>query len=243
MRMLRLGVGWSADRLSQEYRTCGAGELARTTIAKIERDIRSIKVGELDGVARIFGLTSDDLVDPDGPKVFLSYAEQDDSTGQGVAAWLGDHGFQLFSVGSTAADDPGSGPADARAIDAAQAFVALLSPSFLSSPRCQQELDLAVRRERQLLAADPATHFIYVLQVTAEANLDNSGLISHLLIDLPAGSDRSRDMALSKLGGSILSGARAPEGSGRSANSPPLPSQPGKPDSWRGTWARAECTE
>jgi hypothetical protein len=211
MRMLRLGVGWSAEKLSQEYRTGGAGELARTTIAKIERDMRPIKVGEVDGVARIFGLTSNDLLNLNGPKVFLSYAEHDGSTAHEVADWLGDHGFQLLPASPTAADDPGSGSADARAIDAAHAFVVLLSPSFLSSPRCQQELDLAVRRERQLLTADPPTHFIYVLQVTAEADLDDSGLSSHLLIDLPTGSDRSRDVALSKLGGSILSGARAPE--------------------------------
>jgi transcriptional regulator with XRE-family HTH domain len=211
MRMLRLGAGWSAEKLSQEYRTGGAGELARTTIAKIERDIRPIKAGEVDGVARVFGLTSNDLLGVDGPKVFLSYAEQDASTGQGIAAWLGDHGFQLLAASSTTADDPGSASADARAIDAAQAFVVLLSPSFLSSPRCQQELDLAVRREGQLLAADPDARFIYVLQVTAEADLDDSGLSAHLLIDLSTGSDRSRDRALSKLGGNILSGAPAPE--------------------------------
>lgn len=209
--MLRVGVGWSAEKLSQEYRAGGAGELARTTIAKIERDMRPIKAGEVDGVARVFGLTANDLLNLAGPKVFLSYAGQDDSTAQGVATWLGDHGFQLLSASSTAADDPGSGSVDAQAIDDAQAFVVLLSASFLSSPRCKQELDLAVRRERQLLAADPAKHFIYALQMTAEADLDDSGLSPHLLIDLPTGNDRSRDVALSKLGGSILSGARAPE--------------------------------
>jgi hypothetical protein len=211
MRMLRLGAGWSAEKLSQEYGARGAGELARNTIAKIERDIRPIKAGEADGVARVFGLTANDLLGPDGPKVFLSYAEQDGGTAQEVAAWLGDHGFRLLPASPTAADDPGSGSADARAIDAAQAFVVLASPDFQSSPRCQQELDLAVRRERQLLAADPAVRFIYVLQVTAAADLDDSGLSSHLLIDLPAGSDKSRDIALSKLGGNILAGARAPD--------------------------------
>ena len=211
MRMLRLGVGWSAARLSQEYEAGGAGELARATIAKIERNMRPIKAGEVDGVARVFGLTSNDLLDLNGPKVFLSYAQHDGSAAQEVAAWLADHGFELLPASLTAADDPGPGPTDARAIDAAQAFVVLLSPAFLSSPRCQQELDLAVRRERQLLATDPATRFIYVLRVTAEADLDDSGLSSHALVDLPAGTDKSRDIALSKLAGGILSGTRAPE--------------------------------
>ena len=206
--MLRLGAGWSAEKLSQEYGTGGAGELTRTTIAKIERDIRPIKAGEVDGVARVFGLTANDLLDTDGPKVFLSYADQDGGTGQEVAAWLADRGFQLLSA---EADATGPGSTEARAIDAAQAFVVVLSPSFLSSPRCQQELNLAVRRERQLLATGFAAGFIYSLQVTAGLDLDSSGLSSYFLIDLPASGDRSRDVALSKLGGSILSSTRVPD--------------------------------
>lgn len=216
--MLRLGEGWSAEKLSQEYRTGGGGELARATIAKIERDMRPIKVDEVDGVARVFGLTPNDLLDPDGPKVFLSYAEPDGPIADKIAAWLGEHGFQLLSARPTA-DNLRSGLVDAPAIDAAQAFVVLLSQSFLSSPRCQLELDLAVRREMQLLTARPDAHFIYVLQVTAEVDLDDSGLSAHLLIDLPAGDGRSRDMALNKLGGSILYGARA---TGDRAD-PPIP--------------------
>jgi hypothetical protein len=208
MRMLRLGAGWSAEKLSQEYGSGGAGELTRTTIAKIERDIRPIKAGEVDGVARVFGLTANDLLDTGGPKVFLSYADQDGGTGQEVAAWLGDRGFRLLSA---EADAAGPGSTEGRAIDAAHAFVVVLSPSFLSSPRCQQELNLAVRRERQLLAAGSATGFIFALQVTAGLDLDDSGLSSYLSIDLPASGDRSRDVALSKLGGSILSSTRVPD--------------------------------
>lgn len=206
--MLRLGVGWSAEKLSQEYGTGGAGELTRTTIAKIERDIRPIKAGEVDGVARVFGLTANDLLEIVGPKVFLSYADQDGSIGQGVAAWLRDHGFQVLSA---KADASGPGTAEARAIVDARAFVAVLSPGFLASPRCQQELDLAVRRAQQLLAAGFAAHFIYALQVTAGLDLDDSGLSSYSLIDLPASGDRSRDVALSKLGGGILSSIRVPD--------------------------------
>jgi hypothetical protein len=206
--MLRLGVGWSAEKLSQEYETGGAGELTRTTIAKIERDIRPIKAGEVDGVARVFGLTANDLLATDGPKVFLSYADQDGGTGQEVAAWLGDHGFRLLSA---EADAAGPGSTQARAIDAAQAFVVVLSPSFLSSPRCQQELNLAVRRERQLSATGFAGGFIFALQVTAGLDLDDSGLSPYFSIDLPASGDRSRDVALSKLGGSILSSTRVPD--------------------------------
>ncbi len=208
MRMLRLGEGWSAEKLSQEYGTGGAGVLTRTTIAKIESDKRQIKAGEVEGVAKVFGLTSADLLDPDGPNVFLSYAEQDDTAGHEIAGWLADHGFRVLSAGLPAADDPGPGSGGARVVDAAHAFVVLLSPSFLSSPRCQQELDLAVRREQHLLSAGLAADFIYVLQVGDEPVPDDSGLQSHPLIDLALDSDRSKEVALSKLGGSIISSAR-----------------------------------
>jgi transcriptional regulator with XRE-family HTH domain len=84
MRMLRLGAGLSAEKLSQKYGNSGSGSLARTTIAKIESDLRPIKVGEVEGVARVFGLTSNDLLAKDDPSVVLSYADQDRVVGHEV---------------------------------------------------------------------------------------------------------------------------------------------------------------
>jgi hypothetical protein len=211
MRMLRLCAGWSAEKLSQEYVTAGAGSFRRTTIAKIEADKRQIKPSEVQGVARVFGLTATDLLGPDGPNVFLSYAEQDGSIGKEIAAWLNDHGFQVVSAGPPAADDNEPSPALSHVIDTAQAFVVVLSRSFLSSPRCQQELRLALNRERQLLSTGRASGFVYVMRVTDTTDLDDSDLSSHVPIDLPVGSDRSREVALSKLGGSIISSARVPD--------------------------------
>jgi hypothetical protein len=207
MRMLRLGEGWSAETLSQKYQESGAGILKRTTIAKIESANREIKAAEVEGVARVFGLTSADLLHSTGPTVFVSYAEQDGSIGQEVAAWLGDHGFQVLSAPPPAADQPGPGAGEWHVIDTALAFVALLSPSFLSSSRCREELDLAARRRLQLLSAGVVTDFIYVLGIAEAPDLDNSGLESYLLIKLVQDSDRSREAALSKLGGRIISNA------------------------------------
>ena len=144
--MLRLSAGWSAEKLSQHYEAAGAGSLPRTTIAKIESDKREIKASEVDGVARVFGLTSGDLLDRNGPRVILSYAEHDRGPGQEVVAWLGDHGFQVPAAGPPAAGDSGSG--DRHSVDTAQAFVVLLSPSFLASARCRDELALAMRRHK-----------------------------------------------------------------------------------------------
>jgi transcriptional regulator with XRE-family HTH domain len=194
MRMLRLGEGWSAAQLSQLYGKGGGGELDRNTIAKIESNRRQIKAGEVEGVARVFGLTSADLLDPDGPIVFLSYAGPDAMAGQEVATWLGDHGFRVESAD----------------VDTAQAFVALLSPDFLSSPGCREELEAAVRRKQQLGAApaDLATDFIHVLKIADTPGPDETGLESYSPIDLTTTSDWAKEVALSKLGSRIISGVR-----------------------------------
>jgi TIR domain len=147
------------------YKEQGLGELTRSSIAKIESNIRLFKAGEVEGVARVFGLTSADLLAPDGPSVFLSYAEQDAMVGREIAAWLAGHGFRVLSAGLPATEPSRAGGAEWSAIDSAQAFVVLLSPSFLSSPRCRDELDLAVLRTQQLLSADTRTDFIYTLRL------------------------------------------------------------------------------
>jgi transcriptional regulator with XRE-family HTH domain len=208
MRMLRLAKGWSAEQLSQKYEEGGAGSLTRATIAKIESDNRQIKAGEVAGVARVFGLTSTDLLDPDWPDVYLSYAEQDDAAGREIAAWLAGHGFRVHSAGLPAADQPRTGAGERAVIDTAQAFVLLLSPSFLSSPRCREELDAAVRREQQLISDGLATDFIYVLGIAETPDLDKSGLQSYPLMDLAQASDWSKAVELSKLGGSVVLSAR-----------------------------------
>jgi TIR domain len=207
MRMLRLNAGWSAEQLSQLYEAAGGGSLPRTTIAKIESDKRTIKASEVDGVARVFGLTSGDLLDRNGPRVFLSYAEDDRGTGQEVAAWLGDHGFQAVAADPPAAGDLRPGSGDLYGIDTAQAFVGLLSPSFLSSSWCQEELALA-RRRQQMLSAGQAAAFIYLLRVAGTPDLGGSGLDAFRLVDLHLDSEKARDAALSRLGGSILAGSR-----------------------------------
>jgi hypothetical protein len=206
--MLRLTVGWSAARLSQEYETAGVGSLTRTTIAKIESDIRHIKAGEVEGVARVFGLTANDLLDPDGPSVFLCYAQRDEIIGQEVAAWMFGHGFRVLSAGLAAKDHDELAPDQRHVTGTAQAFVMLLSSDFLSSPTCRQHLDLAVRRQQWLLSAGLATHSIYVLRVAETPGFDGWGLEGYPVIDLAQASDSSREAALSKLGGSIILSAR-----------------------------------
>jgi transcriptional regulator with XRE-family HTH domain len=202
MRMLRLAQGWSAEQLSQKYEEGGNGSFTRATIAKIESDNRQIKAGEVAGVARVFGLTSADLLDQDWPKVFLSYADHDGVQAAEVAVWLAGLGFQ---VRSAATERPGPGAAERPAIDTAQAFVVVLSPNFLSSRRCREELDLALRREQQLRSAGLATGFVYVLSIAETPGLDDSGLHSYPVIAL---APAKKEAALSRLGGDIILSAR-----------------------------------
>jgi transcriptional regulator with XRE-family HTH domain len=209
MRMLRLGRGWSAEELSREYESQKTGSLNRATIAKIESEIRPIKAGEVEGVARVFGLTSADLLDPGGPTVFLSYADHDDATGAAISAWLDDHGFRVLSGDKSELDRQRPGSSVWRAIDNAQAFVVLLSPSFLSSPKCREELDLAVRRKQQRAASGVPADFIYVLQVMDASDLDTSSLESYPSADLATVSGRKEEEALSQLGSWIISGSSA----------------------------------
>lgn len=198
--MLRLAEGWSAARLSQEYEGVGPDSLARPTIAKIESDRRPIRAGEVEGVAQVFGVTSADLLDPAGPRVFLSYADQDLAIGREVSDWLAGRGFRVVS---------GAGE---DAIDDVDAFVALLSPDFSSSSRCQGELATADRRRRQLAATGSRADFIYALRIAEVPAADTPDSEPYPLIELEPASLRAKEVSFSKLGRSIIIGSRASAG-------------------------------
>jgi hypothetical protein len=211
--MLRLGRGWSADELSREYEKTGIGSLSRASIAKIESDRRLIKASEVVGVARTFGLELADLLAPDGPKVLLSYAEDMRQEGQEIATWLSVAGFNvLFSrKPSPNCEIPPS--VQPHAINGVDAFVVLLSSGYLSSPWCREELDLAVRRKRQIQAAGPALEFIYAMRITEEYQLEVSDVQSYSTADLTLisrwdGSAWHKEVTLSKLGSKIILGSR-----------------------------------
>ena len=63
-------------------------------------------------------------------------------------------------------------------------------------------------RQQQVLSAGHAADFLYVLQVAETPDLGGSGLEAYRPINLTLDSEWAREVSLSKLGGSILSGAR-----------------------------------
>lgn len=215
--MLRLGASMTAEDLALACAREGVTTLDRGTIAKIESSTRKIRAGEVEGVARVFGLSSADLLDPLGPEVFLAYAPDDEAVGAEVDDWLVGHGFRVRSPDRTAPfGEPDHGLL--AAITSVAAFVALLSPAFLAAPAMTADLNLAARRHQQIHRAG----FVHLLQIADIPDLDASGLYSYQPIDLPQATARKREEALSKLGSAILRGSRPDVRAGQ-----PVPAEDG----------------
>jgi len=104
--------------------------------------------------------------------LFLSYAEEDRDTAGLIARWLEDNGFEVFRW-----EDPKRrGNQFIRqienAIQRSDAFLVLLSPSFLTSDWCRRERDFAMRREQYLQRDDPDRRFIHVLHIVRTPDPD-----------------------------------------------------------------------
>lgn len=201
MRMLRLSRGWSAERLAQEYAKTGFGLLSRVMIAKIECGIRLIRAGEAEGVARAFGLTSGDLLDPDGLNIFLSYADDDNQIGEDIATWLSDHGFRILTSGTPERGYEVHSFTEPLVMEGVQAFVILLTPSYLSSPRCCRELDQATRFKQSQPTG--LAEFIYVIRIGDTPYPEGFDLRSCPVTDLAQAAGRT-EAALSNVGAKIM---------------------------------------
>jgi len=111
--------------------------------------------------------TGNGTEDPSRPKVrlFLSYAEEDHAAVDGLVSHFRDEGFELYDW-----QDPsrrGGRIVDGieAAIGRADAFLAFLSPHFLTSPWCRLERNLALHREMDRGPGVAPLPFIFVLEV------------------------------------------------------------------------------
>jgi TIR domain len=129
--------------------------------------------------------------------LFLSYAEEDVETALKIADWLVSQDFEVYHW----RDPNRRGGRFIRqigaAIKSADAFLALLSPSFLNSSWCGREVDLAIQREQDLQTSDPDVAFIHVLQIIATPNSDAGFLRSYDWVDLT--DAEKKDGALGEL--------------------------------------------
>jgi hypothetical protein len=100
------------------------------------------------------------------PSVFLSYAEEDSAVAREIAQQLSDQGLRVFIW-----EDPQYQGRFIKRIEEeithADAFVALLSPSYLASTWCRMERELALQREQDLQASGSSETFLYVLRIAA----------------------------------------------------------------------------
>jgi TIR domain len=98
--------------------------------------------------------------------LFLSYADEDKDIAQEIAERLSVRQVKVYPhvghVNGALACCSSEG-----AIGQADAFLALLSPSFLTSSSCRRERELALHRERRRCTAGAGADFVQVLQVRA----------------------------------------------------------------------------
>lgn len=116
--------------------------------------------------------------------LFLSYAEEDGEIARDIAARLRSEHVNVYApradwrpYGATAMDPE-------RAIQQADAFLALLSANSLTSASCRVERELAMRRESRSAADGLATDFVRVLQIRDTPYHHGGSLRGHPWFDL-----------------------------------------------------------
>jgi cellulose biosynthesis protein BcsQ len=153
---------------------------------------------KLEGAASILGGVAEDAdalpevrSGAEAPvRVFLSYASEDSEIAADMAGRLRDDGFEVFEpwvdAGTRFVEQIGA------EIQRADAFLALLSPSYLASPWCRRERDLAI------LDGDP----LYVLKVRDVPRELAGFLASYDWLDV-TGPAEQQDDALRVLAGEL----------------------------------------
>jgi TIR domain len=123
--------------------------------------------------------------------LFLSYAEEDGETAREIVQRLNDHGLEVWSWQDPRRRGRQFIQEIENAIRSAEAFLALLSPNFLSSNWCRRERDVALRREHDLQQEHPDRVFIHVLKIISTADSDTGFLGGYDWADLtnPANRD------------------------------------------------------
>jgi TIR domain len=153
--------------------------------------------------------------------LFLSYAEEDWKTAGEIAGWLSDQDIEVYDWRDPRRRGGRFIKQIEEAIKTADAFLALLSPSFLASPWCRRERDLALHREQDLQDSSPDLIFIYVLQILDTPSSDAGFLRSYDWLDLI--TPETKDVTLDDLAGRLGPGRQPGIAAGK-ATSSSLPS-------------------
>jgi hypothetical protein len=124
-------------------------------------------------------------------QLFLSYAEEDRERADEIAGRLSDLGFGIYNWRDPSTRGGRFIRDIEKAIKSADAFLTLLSPSFLASEWCRREAELAIQREGDLRQQGREAVFVHVLQIADTPPEDLGFLRSYDRVDLtiPAGAD------------------------------------------------------
>jgi hypothetical protein len=129
-------------------------------------------------------------------KIFVSYAEEDRDIASVIVGRLEASGHELFNWLDPAQRGKQITPNIEEGMSTADAYLALLSPSYRKSYWCTQERGIAARREEAIKRLDPNARFIYVVVVAAVA-LGEEGIVGNY--DAIAMTSGDREPALREL--------------------------------------------
>jgi hypothetical protein len=117
-------------------------------------------------------------------KLFLSYAEEDREVADLIAARLRADGHEIFDWMAPSQRGRRFMEEIEKGIQAAAAFIALLSPRFLRSDWCRREVEMAVQREGDLRSRDRGATFINVVHVASVRPADAGVLGGYDWLDM-----------------------------------------------------------
>ena len=129
--------------------------------------------------------------------LFLSYADQDGGIAREIAERLNQVHVRVYPAQGDQDHDDVTIASPEGAIRQADAFLALLSPDFLTSTSCRREQDLALRREQHCWVNDAEPDFVQVLQIRETPHNDAGSLRSRPWFDLT--SQSAKETALNDL--------------------------------------------
>jgi hypothetical protein len=154
-------------------------------------------------------------------QLFLSYAEEDRERAAEIAGWLGGRGFEIYNWRDPSTRGGRFMPQIENAINRADAFLTLLSPSFIASEWCRREVELAIQREGDLHQQGREPVFVHVLQIVATRPADLGFLRSYDQVDLTAQAETEAELSI--LAERLRSaGVVAPDGSDAAGDPVPL---------------------
>jgi TIR domain/AAA domain len=132
-------------------------------------------------------------------QLFLSYAEEDRERAAEIAGWLGERGFEIYNWRDPSARGGRFMRQIEDAISQADAFLTLLSPSFIASEWCRREVELAIQREEDLRQQGREPVFIHVLRIAPTRPADLGFLRSYDQVNLTAQAEAEAEAELSVL--------------------------------------------